>query len=75
MKEAFNREQVPASDEHIKTWDKRRHELARSVFGVLKTNTGGMFVFKEDRSHCSGEVSNDPRAWFDEFRKFHRNRL
>ncbi|NWE77716.1 ATP-binding domain-containing protein [Pseudomonas yamanorum] len=75
VKEAFNREQVPASDEHIKTWDKRRHELARSVFGVLKTNTGGMFVFKEDRSHCSGEVSNDPRAWFDEFRKFHRNRL
>lgn len=75
VKEAFSREQIPASDEHIKTWDKRRHELARSVFGILKTNTGGMFVLKEDRSHCSDEVIYDPRAWFDDFRQFHRNRL
>lgn len=75
VKEAFSREQIPASDEHIKTWDKRRHELARSVFSILKTHTGGVFVLKEDRTHCSGAVNDDPRAWFDDFQQFHRGRL
>lgn len=75
VKEAFSRESVPASDEHIKTWAKRRHELARSVFGVLKTNTGGIFILKEDRQHCGTEVVDDPRQWFDSFQAFHRHRI
>lgn len=75
VKEAFSRENVPASDEHIKTWAKRRHELARSVFGVLKTNTGGTFILKEDRQHCGTEVVDDPCQWFDAFQAFHRHRI
>ena len=75
VKEAFSRENIPASDEHIKTWAKRRHELARSVFGVLKTNTGGTFILKEDRQHCGTEVVDDPRQWFDAFKAFHCHRI
>ncbi|QVL17265.1 hypothetical protein KH389_17870 [Pseudomonas qingdaonensis] len=47
VKEAFSRENVPASDEHIKTWSKRRHELARSAFGILKTGNGGTCILRE----------------------------
>lgn len=75
VKEAFSRENVPASDEHIKTWAKRRHELARSVFGILKTNTGGSFILKEDREHCGAETLDDPCQWFDALKVFHRQRI
>lgn len=75
VREAFSREGVPASTDHIKTWDTRRHELARTVFGILRTNTGGMFILKEDRHHCPSEVIDDPRSWFDDFKSFHERRI
>ncbi|MGF7116689.1 hypothetical protein QF017_006217 [Pseudomonas laurylsulfatiphila] len=75
VKEAFSRENVPASDEHIKTWSKRRHELARSTFGILKTGNSGSCILKEDRRYSSFAISDDPRQWFAEFKTFHQNRL
>lgn len=75
VKEAFSRENVPASDEHIKTWSKRRHELARSTFGILKTGNGGSCILKEDRRYSSFAISDDPRQWFTDFKTFHQNRL
>ncbi|MGY3173852.1 DNA polymerase III delta prime subunit [Pseudomonas sp. TE12234] len=75
VKEAFSRENVPASDEHIKTWSKRRHELARSTFGILKTGNGGTCILKEDRQFASSTISDDPREWFADFKSFHQNRL
>ena len=75
VKEAFGREQIPASNEHIKTWDKFRNYLARNVLNILKTNTGGIYYLKEDRLHCSRSIQIDPRDWFEEFRQFHHGRL
>jgi DNA polymerase III delta prime subunit len=75
VKEAFSRENVPASDEHIKTWSKRRHELARSAFGILKTGNGGTCILKEDRHFAPLEINDDPRQWFAEFKSLHQNRL
>lgn len=75
VKEAFSRENVPASDEHIKTWSKRRHELARSTFGILKTGNGGTCILKEDHQYSSFAISDDPRQWFADFKSFHQNRL
>jgi hypothetical protein len=48
LKEAFARENVPASDLHIRTWSDYRRELGRNTFGVLRTGTGtGIFVLKD----------------------------
>lgn len=48
LKEAFNREGVPASDLRIRTWFDYRRELARNTFGVLRTATGGgSYVLKD----------------------------
>lgn len=75
VKEAFNRENVPASDDHIKTWNKRRHDLARSTFGILRTGNSGSCILKEDRRYSSFSVSDDPRQWFADFKSYHQNRL
>jgi hypothetical protein len=48
VKEAFNREGIPASDLRIRTWSDYRRELARSRLGILRTATGsGSFVLKD----------------------------
>ncbi|OKO46764.1 ATP-binding domain-containing protein [Pseudomonas sp. BTN1] len=75
VKEAFNRENVPASDEHIKTWSKRRHELARSTFGILKTGNGGTCILKEDHQFAPMDINDDPRQWFADFKSLHQSRL
>ncbi|WP_373378927.1 ATP-binding domain-containing protein [Cupriavidus nantongensis] len=75
LKEAFGREGIAAPDERIKTWAKRRHELARQVFGILKTSTGGTLILKEDKDHLPAVVIEDPRSWFDQFRIFHQQRV
>lgn len=75
VKEAFNRENVPASDEHIKTWSKRRHELARSTFGILKTGNGGTCILKDDHHFAPADINDDPRQWFADFKALHQTRL
>lgn len=75
VKEAFSRENVPASDEHIKTWSKSRRELARSTFGILKTGNGGTCILKDDRQFAPLEINDDPRQWFADIKSFHQSRL
>ena len=40
--EAFNQEGVPDAG-NVRTWDKERHDLARNVLGILRSNTSGRF--------------------------------
>src|ERR1700694_2623650 len=48
VKEAFNREDIAASDLRIQTWNDFRRELARNQLGVLRTAAGtGSFVLKD----------------------------
>lgn len=75
VKEAFSRENVLASDEHIKTWSKRRHELARATFGILKTGNGGTCILKEDRQFVPMDINDDPRQWFADIKSVHQGRL
>jgi len=77
VKEAFNREQVPASDERIKTWGNYRGDIARNVLGILKTSvgTGGKFVFKEGHQYLHADIVNDARDWYEKFITFHQGRI
>lgn len=68
VKEAFNREQVPASNERIKTWEIQRNELARNALGILQSSTDkGKFILKSTSHHLQPRVMQDPRAWFEAF--------
>lgn len=76
VKEAFNREQVPASNERIKTWEVQRNEIARNALGILQSSTDkGKFVLKPTSHHLQPLVEQDPRAWFEAFEAFHRKRI
>lgn len=68
LKEAFNRELVPASDQNLRTWDDHRRELCRQTFGILRTATGGgTFVQKPGLSSLLDTTVKNPVEWFTDF--------
>ncbi len=75
LKEAFNREQVPASDARIKTWMAYRNDIARNTLGILRTANGGKYTFKPDMANLAAAVIVDSRAWYEAFSDFHEHRL
>ncbi|KAA6182150.1 DNA helicase UvrD [Thiohalocapsa marina] len=77
VKEAFSREQVPASDARIKTWETQRGELARNTLGILQQSSSetGRFVLKASSHHLRPAVEQAPTQWFDALHAFHKQRL
>lgn len=63
LREAFNREQVPAPDDTVKLWSEERPRLGRNVLGILQTATGGpgQFVLRSDAQLLLDETS--PATW------------
>lgn len=76
VKEAFAREQVPASDHHIKTWNEYRRHLARNVLNVLKSSSsGGAFVLKPQLKILQEAVVTNPIDWHEDFNSYHKQLL
>jgi len=75
LKEAFNRESVPASDDRIKTWLSYRSVLARNTFGILRTANGGKFTLKTDVNIITDDTIAQPREWFNSFKNHHWKKL
>ena len=74
IKEAFAREDVPASELRIRTWYDYRRELARSTFGILRTSAGGgTFVLKEDSESILPEVMTESIACFSDFDQWQKS--
>lgn len=74
LKEAFAREGIAASDQRIKTWQDLRHDLARNVFGVLRTASGsGSLVMKDSCQSLSQDAVINPTEWYNEFDKWQRS--
>ncbi len=68
LKEAFNRELVPASDQNLRTWDDHRRDLCRQTFGILRTATGGgTFVQKVGLNSLLGTTLRNQVEWFTDF--------
>jgi len=68
VKEAFAKERIPASDQRIRTWSDYRRELARNVFGILRSASGrGAYVMKEAAETIAPETLSDQCAWHTDF--------
>jgi hypothetical protein len=68
VKEAFARENIPASDERISTWDDFRRDVARHRLGILRSGAGGgIFVMKDDVPSLQGTTLARQRDWFADF--------
>lgn len=71
VKEAFAKENIPASGQRLKTWEEYRRHLARNVLDVLKTSSsGGSLVLKNSLSILNQKVLNDSGHSFDQFYKY-----
>lgn len=67
LKEAFNRESVPASEEHITTWDSYRNKLGRDVLRILRTSKfESGFLLSQDVKTLRDDFDN-PIELFHEF--------
>lgn len=75
LKEAFNREQVPATDARIQTWEAYRIIIARNTLGVLRSTNGGRYTLRPTQNYLSEHLIADPREWYEAFRAFHDQRL
>ncbi len=73
VKEAFNREGVPASEERIKTWDDYRRYLARNILGILKsTHGGGTLILNDSKSILTNLPVENSILWYEEFSSYFR---
>lgn len=75
LKEAFSREQVPASDDRIKTWSTFRVDLARNKLGILKTAHGGRFRHQPNAKNLSSIAEEHVIDWIREVESFHEDRV
>ncbi|MGR3913097.1 MAG: ATP-binding domain-containing protein [Gammaproteobacteria bacterium] len=74
VKEAFNLENIPASDDRIRTWDGFRLKLAREKFGILQTATGrSSYIMKNDARTLMAKAETASIEWFTDFDQFQRS--
>lgn len=73
VKEAFNREGIPAPDDRIRTWAEFREELARGDFRILRSAaSSSSLVMKESARTLSPGVEAEQIAWFSDFDQWQR---
>ena len=74
VKEAFNREGVPAPDERISTWTTFRYNLARNNFHILHSaNSSSSFVMKDTTRTLEVATETDQIAWFSDFDQWQKS--
>ncbi|MGF1731231.1 ATP-binding domain-containing protein [Photobacterium kasasachensis] len=72
LKEAFAKEQVPASSEQIKTWENYSNHLGRNVLSVLQSTGSGGFV-KKNVQHLNLTASSSLPSFYESFIGFHKS--
>ncbi|EPE94371.1 ATP-binding domain-containing protein [Rhizobium grahamii] len=73
VKEAFNREEIPAPDDRISTWSDYREELARNTFPILRsTSNSSSYVLKDNALTLRPGSQDDAIAWFEDFDQWQR---
>lgn len=73
LKEAFAREQLPASDHNLRIWDDHRRDLCRHTFSILRTaNGGGAFIQKSGLASLLQTTLENQVEWFTDFNVWQR---
>lgn len=73
LKEAFNREGIPAPDDRIRTWAEAREELARGNFRILRSAAStSSLVMKEIARTLLPGLEAEQIAWFSDFDQWQR---
>jgi UvrD-like helicase C-terminal domain len=67
VKEAFGRENIPASDLRIQTWSDYRRDLARNKLRMLRTATGRGFILREGLQSLQESTLENQINWLEDF--------
>ena len=68
VKEAFNREGIPAPDDQIRTWAEFREDLARNVLRILRSAaSSSSLVMKDSARTLLPGLEAEQIAWFSDF--------
>ena len=67
LRDAFNKEGVPAGPSNLRTWESERHELGRNVLGIFRGTTGGRYVITTDNEILRDSTSPSLSSLHDEF--------
>lgn len=70
LKEAFNRENVPATDQHITTWTSYSNKLGRSVLKILQTSKFETGFLPDPNARTLAEDFDDLPGLIVEFQKW-----
>ena len=74
IKEAFNKEDIPAPNERITTWVDFRRNLARNNFHILHSATSSSsFVMKDTTRTLEVATETDQIAWFSDFDQWQKS--
>ena len=74
VKEAFNKEGIPAPNDRISTWTDYRDVLARNEFGILRSAaSGSSFVMKDSARTLEARTETDQITWFSDFDKWQKS--
>ena len=71
LKEAFAKEQVPASSEQIKTWENYSVHLGRNVLSILQSSGSGGFI-KKSAQHLNSNAKSNLPSTYESFIAFHK---
>lgn len=75
LRDAFNREGVPATGHQLKTWQRERRRLARDVIPILRTESRGRFREDAKKPILQSLKSPSISVLYDKFSEFHLERL
>jgi DNA polymerase III delta prime subunit len=67
LRDAFNREGIPAGAGNLKTWDKERLDLARNVLKILRSAESGRFRLDETAEPLFDTSGAGVRRLYEEF--------
>ncbi|WP_010607307.1 ATP-binding domain-containing protein [Pseudoalteromonas maricaloris] len=74
LKEAFAKEQVPASNDQLKTWDNYSNILGRNTLSILQSGNSSGFILKPDCYLNISARSSLPTV-YEDFISFHQVRV
>ncbi|MNR96916.1 hypothetical protein D3C71_384310 [compost metagenome] len=75
VKEAFAREQVPASDRQMVVWERYRDRTARNVLGILQSGASRGARVRPTLENLAADTIVRQVAWFEDFLEWQEDRF
>lgn len=75
VKEAFNRERVPAADHQVEVWDSYRRTIARNQLSLLRNANNSGFTLTKSSHNIQVSTFGSLTQWYDDFDAWQHDRF